>query len=139
MSIVLELSMSYLSESSAIMDLSIQAIYNSAHMVDVLDDNFISCIKSINKLYWQINSTENLLEYKDKIMGEVCNNKSLSIPKQLHTKKLLSLYKEAMENVTDLNEQIPVTKKALQDGPIQKGSKILAEVEKYRRHLGIKN
>jgi hypothetical protein len=73
-------------------------------------------------------------------MEGICNNnKSLSIPKQLHTKKLLSLYKVAMENVTDLNEQIPVTKKALQDGPIQKGSKILAEVEKYRRHLGIKN
>ena len=138
MSIVLELSMSYLSESSATLDLSIQAIYNSAHMVDVLDDNFICCIRSINKLCWQI-STEDLLEYKAKIMEGVCNNKSLSIPKQLHTKKLLSLYKEAMENVTDLNEQIPVTKKALQDGPIQKGSKILAEVEKYRRHLGIKN
>jgi hypothetical protein len=72
-------------------------------------------------------------------MEGLCNNKSLSIPKQLHTKKLLSLYKEAMENVTDLNEQIPVTKKALQDGPIQKGSKILAEVENYRRHLGINN
>jgi hypothetical protein len=72
-------------------------------------------------------------------MQGLYNNEPLDIPKQLHSKKLLSLYKEAMENFTDLNDQIPVTKKALQDGPIQKGSHILAEVEKYRRHLGTKN
>ena len=136
MSVVLEISLSYLSQSS-ILDQSIQAIHNSAHVVDVLEDNFINCIQSINKLRWLINS-EDLLEYKYKIMQGLANNESLSIPKQLHTNKLLSLYKEAMENVTDLNEQIPATKKALQDGPIQKGSRILAEVEKYRRHLGIK-
>jgi hypothetical protein len=46
MNVVLELSLSYLSQST-ILD---QAIYNSAHVVDVLEDNFINCIQSINKL-----------------------------------------------------------------------------------------
>lgn len=49
MSVVLEISLSYLSQSS-ILDQSIQAIHNSAHVVDVLEDNFINCIQSINKL-----------------------------------------------------------------------------------------
>jgi hypothetical protein len=66
------------------------------------------------------------------------NESSIKIPNVHQTKKLTSLYNDALENVIDLKEQISVTKKALQDGPIEKGSRILTEVEKYRKHLGIK-
>jgi ligand-binding sensor domain-containing protein len=134
---ILQSTLLLLSQSS-ILDLTDQAIHNSANVVDVLDDLFIHTIRSVNRLVWQIN-TQEIPELKSKILEGLSNSESLSIPEEHKTRKLTSLYKKAMENVIDLDEQIPVTKKALENGPIQKGSYLLNEVEKYRKHLGIKN
>ena len=134
---ILQTTLLLLSQSS-ILDLTDQSIHNSANVVDVLDDLFIHTIRSVNRLVWQIN-TQEIPELKSKILEGLSNNESLSIPEEHKTRKLTSLYKKAMENVIDLDEQIPVTKKALESGPIQKGSYLLNEVEKYRKHLGIKN
>jgi hypothetical protein len=44
-----------------------------------------------------------------------------------------------MKNLQDLNKQILLAKKAFEYGPIQIESHVSIGVEKYRRHLWIRN
>lgn len=113
------------------MDLHCMVWVDAANKMDVLEDIFLQTIQSINALKYHLNSLNVIGEFKSRILHEAINcNPQLSWPNA--TPELMESYRKAVEDATDLKEQIPETKAALVEAPLIEGTYLMQEIEKYR-------